>query len=582
MINEKISQEYKRWQKMTTDDKDIQKELSSISDNAELIEDAFFRNLEFGTGGLRGIIGAGPNRVNIYTIAKASQGLANYIKRYNPRENYRIAVSYDSRIKSDLFAKITSEVFAANGFGVYLYDELMPTPCLSFAVRELQCIAGIMITASHNSSEYNGYKVYNSDGCQITAKEAQEITAEIENTDIFYDIKQTDFYESFKLGKIQYVPPMIFTKFIEKVKEQSMLTSIEFVNRDSSIIYSPLNGTGLKPVLRVLKECNYTNIIVVEEQKYPNGNFPTCSYPNPETKEAMSLGIEYAKKYNADLFLATDPDCDRVGVVVKKKNKEYVLLSGNETGLLLLEYICNKRKKNGTMPECPVMIKTIVTTDMAEQIAEHYGVKTINVLTGFKFIGEQIGLMESKKEDANYIFGFEESCGYLSGTYVRDKDAVNAVFLICEMFSYYQSKGITLWDKLQELYTKYGYYLDTLYSYPLNGIAGLQKSQYIMQMLRNSVRELGKRRVIKCLDYLEGLENLPKSNVLKFILEGNCSVVVRPSGTEPKIKIYISVCAENDLIAKDIESELKMSIKEKLALPCGNNLIRELDRERKM
>ncbi|MCB7320369.1 phospho-sugar mutase [Lacrimispora sp. 210928-DFI.3.58] len=533
-------------------DEDVINELKNMDEKQ--MEDAFYRELTFGTGGLRGIIGAGTNRMNIYTVAKASQGLANYIIKHFSEEERRVAVSYDSRIKSDIFARIASEVFAANGIKIHIYSELMPTPCLSFAVRKLKCSAGIMITASHNPSKYNGYKVYGPDGCQITTEAAKEIFGEIERIDLFNGIKSVDFHRGMLAGDIQYISEEVYTDFVEHVKKESVLK--EEINKDVSIIYSPLNGTGLKPVLRTLKEAGYTNITVVKEQEQPDGHFPTCPYPNPEVKEAMSLGIEYAKRYQADLVLATDPDCDRVGIAVRNDGGSYVLLSANETGLLLLDYICSQRQKNGTMPEDPIMMKTIVTTDMAERIAGHYGVKTINVLTGFKFIGEQIGRLESIGKKDSYIFGFEESYGYLSGSYVRDKDGVNGAFLICEMFAYYKSNRMSLLEKLDKLYNEYGYYMNTLHSYEFEGSAGFLKMQEIMKSLRKRTEEIAGRKVMSCLDYLKGLDGLPKSDVLKYLLEGNCSVVVRPSGTEPKLKIYISVSAKNRAEAECIEESM--------------------------
>ena len=560
MNQEKIMQEYDRWKKLAAEDKDIVAELKAVSSDEEKIADAFYRELEFGTGGLRGVIGAGTNRMNIYTVAKASQGLANYVKKQEKTGEYRIAVSYDSRIKSDVFAKVASEVFAANGIQVYLYSELMPTPCLSFAVRRLSCAAGIMVTASHNPSKYNGYKVYGADGCQITTKVAGEILAEIDNTDAFTGVRRKPFASAVADGTVQYISEAVITDFVEAVKKQSMLTEAERVDGNVAIVYSPLNGTGLKPVLRTLRESGYTNITVVKEQEMPDGNFPTCPYPNPEIKEAMVLGIEYARKNNADLLLATDPDCDRVGIAVKDTAGEYVLLSGNETGMLLLDYICSRRTENGTMPQEPVMIKTIVTIDMAERIAKHYGVSTINVLTGFKFIGEQIGMLEKLGKVDSYIFGFEESYGYLSGSYVRDKDAVDGAFLICEMFAYYKSKGISLWEKLNELYAKYGYCLNTLHSYTFEGASGFQKMQGIMASLREHRSEIAGRKIEKCLDYLPGLDGLPRADVLKFLLEGDCSVVIRPSGTEPKMKAYVSVSAESVEEAKTEEQRIVESL----------------------
>lgn len=549
-----IHQEYTRWRALATEDPDLIRELDAIADDEAKIEDAFYRDLEFGTGGLRGVIGAGTNRMNVYTVAKASQGLANYVKSHFPEEKRSIAVSYDSRIKSDLFARVASGVFAKNGIRVHMYRELMPTPCLSFAVRRLECAAGIMVTASHNPSKYNGYKVYGADGCQITTQAAKEILAEIEKLDIFEEIQKQSFESGLSEGKISYIDDAVIAEFIDAVRAESVLGPDDRVNRDVTIVYSSLNGTGLKPVLRALRESGFTNIKVVKEQEQPDGNFPTCPYPNPEIKEAMALGIEYAKRENADLLLATDPDCDRVGIAVKNSEGEHVLLSGNETGMLLLDYICSRRTANGMMPENPVMIKTIVTIDMAEQIAAAYGVKTINVLTGFKYIGEQIGRLEAAGRAGDYIFGFEESYGYLSGSYVRDKDAVNGAFLICEMFAYYKAQGIGLWEKLQELYQKYGYCLNTLHSYTFEGASGFEKMQKIMALVRKDIDSIGGLRVKERLDYSQGLDGLPKSDVLKFRLEDGCSVVIRPSGTEPKLKVYVSVRAADCEDAKLRES----------------------------
>ena len=547
-------EKYNLWCINATQDKDLIEELRNIKDDENAINDAFYRDLEFGTGGLRGVIGAGTNRMNVYTVAKASQGLANYILNNYKSEDRKIAVSYDSRIKSDLFAKTASSVFVANGIEVFIYKELMPTPCLSFAVRELKCAAGIMVTASHNPAKYNGYKVYGNDGCQITTEAAEEIYSEISNVDIFNGVKYADFDNAVNSGAIKYVDDSVYTNFIEEVKNQSVLFG-EKIDKNVSIIYSPLNGTGLKPVLRALKESGFTNVTVVEEQRNPDGNFPTCSYPNPEIKEAMSLGIEYAKRYNADLLLATDPDCDRVGIAVKDVGGEFVLLSGNETGILLLDYICSRRIKHNRMPDNPVMVKTIVTIDMAKKIADKYGVKTIDVLTGFKFIGEQIGLLQENGAEDSYIFGFEESYGYLSGSYVRDKDAVNASLLICEMFAFYKLKGISLLDKLSEIYSEFGYCLNTLHSLEFEGESGFNKMQKIMQSFKEGLEAIANRKVIEILDYNKGLNGLPKSNVIKFILEGNSSVVVRPSGTEPKIKLYFSISAKNKETAIKIENE---------------------------
>ena len=546
-----IRREYDRWIVNATADDDIVAELKTMDDKK--IEDAFYRDLIFGTGGLRGVIGAGTNRINVYTIAKASQGLSNYLRKNFVEPS--VVIGYDSRIKSDVFAKVAASVFAVNGIKVNIWPVLMPVPTVSFATRYLHASAGIMVTASHNPGKSNGYKVYGADGCQITTEAANEILTEIEKLDIFLDVKTSIFEVNVAKGNIQYISDNVYTAFVEQVKRQSVLFG-EKVNKDIAIIYSPLNGTGLNPVIRTLQGTGYTNITVVKEQERPDGKFPTCPYPNPEIKEAMRLGMEYARKYNADLLLATDPDCDRVGIAVKNKMGEYELLTGNQTGLLLLDYICSQRIKHGKMPTDPVMIKTIVTADMGEQIASYYGLRTINVLTGFKFIGEQIGKLEQENKAESYVFGFEESYGYLTGSYVRDKDGVVGSYMICEMFSYYATKGISLLDKLDELYKTYGYCLDTLHSYEFGGSAGFAKMQSIMQIFRTGIKEFGSKKVIKLLDYASGLNDLPKSNVLKFLLEDNCSIVVRPSGTEPKLKIYISVSAENKEETECVEEEI--------------------------
>ena len=546
-----IKNEYKRWLEYATADSDVASELKTMGDAK--IEDAFYRDLAFGTGGLRGVIGAGTNRMNVYTVAKASQGLADYLKKHY--ENPSVVIGYDSRIKSDVFAKVSAGVFAANGVQVNIWPVLMPVPTVSFATRYLHTSAGVMITASHNPSKYNGYKVYGADGCQITTEAAAEILAEIEKLDIFADVKTGGFEAGMAEGRIQYIPEEVYTAFVNEVKAQSVLFGDE-VDKDVAIVYSPLNGSGLRPVTRTLKEMGYTNITVVKEQEQPDGNFPTCPYPNPEIKEAMALGMEYAKRCNADLLLATDPDCDRVGIAVKNKAGEYELLTGNQVGLLLLDYICSQRIKHGKMPDAPVMVKTIVTMDMGEQIASHYGLRTVNVLTGFKFIGEQIGRLDQQGKADSYVFGFEESYGYLTGSYVRDKDGVDGAYMICEMFSYYATKGISLLEKLEELYRTYGYCMNTLHSYEFEGSAGFAKMQSIMQAFRGDVKAFGGKKVVKLLDYAQGLDGLPKSDVLKFLLEGNCSIVVRPSGTEPKLKIYISVSAADKEAAEDIEAEI--------------------------
>ena len=550
-----IQEKFEQWLKNA--DASLTESLSAMAQDPAAMEDAFYRDLAFGTGGLRGVIGPGTNRMNVHTVAKASQGLADYVCGHFPEGERKIAVSYDSRILSDVFARVASAVFAENGIRVYLYPQLMPTPCLSYAVRYLHCSAGVMVTASHNPAKYNGYKVYGADGCQITTEAAEKILGEIEKLDIFRDVRLGDFDRHLAAGQISWIGEEVYTSFVQQVKAQTMLGPDDRLDRNVAIVYTPLNGTGLKPVTRTLRESGFTNITVVPEQEQPDGRFPTCPYPNPEIREAMELGIRTAKDKNADLLLATDPDCDRCGIAVKNKEGDYTLLTGNETGMLLLDYVCFRRQAQGRMPNDPVLVKTIVTIDMAERIAAHYGVRTVNVLTGFKFIGETIARLEAQGKEDSYIFGFEESYGYLSGTYVRDKDAVNASFLICEMFAWYRQQGVSLLDKLEELYKTYGYCLNTLHSYTFEGSAGFEKMQRIMRSFREGIEEIGGKRVEKTLDYSAGLDGLPKSDVLKFLLAGNCSAVVRPSGTEPKLKVYLSVSAENR--EKALEEEERMA-----------------------
>lgn len=532
-----ISSIFEYWLKNAVEDLDLINELELMKKNPKLVEDAFYRELEFGTGGLRGVIGVGTNRMNIYVIRKASQGLANYLNKIY--KNPSIAVSYDSRIKSDLFARTASEVFAANGIKVYIYSELMPTPNLSYAVRYFNCSAGIMVTASHNPSKYNGYKVYGNDGCQITNVVANDILSEIEKINPFIDVKTCQFSMALRNGFIEYIRDDVFDSFIERVSKESVIYDDE-INRNVKIVYSPLNGTGLKPVTQILKRNGFNNVLVVEEQERPDGLFPTCPYPNPEIKEAMNLGVKRAFKVNADLFIATDPDCDRVGTAVFDSNlNDYVLITGNQMGVLLLDYICSQRTKHNQMPDNPIAIKTIVTTDMAFEIAKKYHVTIKEVLTGFKYIGEQILYLEKDGKEGSYIFGFEESYGYLSGTYVRDKDAVDGSFLIAEMFAYYKTRGISLLDRLEELYKEFGYYSNYLNSYAFEGSSGFNKMRLIMDKFRsNNINYEDKIKEI--IDYQKGVGDLPKSNVIKIIFENGSSIVARPSGTEPKLKIYFS------------------------------------------
>ena len=546
--------EYQAWCKYAMED-DLQTDLLQYGE--EEIEDAFYRNLEFGTGGLRGILGAGTNRMNVYTVAKVTQGLADYlIKEHGNKAS--VVIGFDSRLKSELFARTAASVFVANGIYVHLWPKLNPVSTVSFATRFLAASAGVMITASHNPSQYNGYKVYGQDGCQITTEVAMKILSNIEKLNIFKDVKRINFNLIFKTGKLKYIGDCVLTSFLEKVKGQSQLYGEE-IDKTLSIVYTPLNGTGYIPVTRVLEESGFKNITVVEEQRLPDGNFPTCPYPNPEEAETLALGLEYCREIKADILLATDPDCDRVGIAVKNNQEEYVLLSGNETGILLLDYICSQKEKHKKMPINPLMIKTIVSLEMADEIAKHYGVESIDVLTGFKFIGEQIGRLEKNGQEDRFIFGFEESYGYLSGSYVRDKDGVGASYLICEMLAYYKSKGINLWDKLQDLYRMYGYYLNTLHSYLFTGALGAEKMKITIQKFNDNLTvggEFAGLKITNIVDYSFGVDGLPKSNVLKICLEEKCSVIIRPSGTEPKLKLYFSVREENYEKAKMEEQRI--------------------------
>ena len=554
---------FDRWLAHPLSDPDLAGELRAIQSDEKTITDCFYRELEFGTGGLRGVIGAGTNRMNVHTVAKATQGFSNYLNHHF--ESPSVAIAYDSRIKSELFARTAAGVFAANGVRVFLYAELMPTPALSFAVRSHSCSGGIVITASHNPARYNGYKVYGADGCQLTTRAAKEIQAKIQTVDIFGDVKRTPFENAVADGWITFIGEKTVQAYLDAVSFQSLCGS-EVIDRKLSIVYTPLNGAGLKCVINCLRQNGFTNLHVVAEQEKPDGNFPTCPYPNPEIREALSLGLRDAKRLGSDLLLATDPDCDRVGIAVKK-GSEYNLLTGNEVGLLLFEYICKRRTALHRMPDRPIVVKTIVTTDLVKKIADDYGVEVIEVLTGFKFIGEQIGLLEQTQETERYLFGFEESYGYLSGAYVRDKDGVNGALLICEMAAYYKAQGKSLTMILEELYKRYGYCLNTLHSYEFEGAEGFQQMEKIMKAFRESgPEEISGKRVLAVSDYQEskrrclgGTEEclyLPKSNVLKYELEGDCSVTVRPSGTEPKLKLYFSVQDVKEEHTRQIEESL--------------------------
>lgn len=543
---------YERWTSVQLEDEDLARELESIRGKEDEIFDRFYRDLDFGTAGLRGVIGAGTNRMNIYTIRRATQGLANYLNAQ--KKDALVAISFDSRIKSDWFAKAAAGVLAANGIRVQMYRELMPVPCLSFATRELRCDAGIMVTASHNPAKYNGYKVYGSDGCQLTEAGADAVLEQINTLDMFTGVKCMDFQEGLDKGIIAYISDGVVDKFVAAVKAQQVNPGI-CAKAGLRLVYSPLNGAGNKPVRRVLKEIGVTDITVVPEQENPDGNFPTCPFPNPEIKEALQKGLELSQKIGADLLLATDPDCDRVGIAVRTGG-DYQLLTGNHVGALLLDYICQNRIALGTMPKDPFAVKTIVSTKLADAIGKGYGVEVKNVLTGFKYIGEQIAIVEDKGEIERFIFGFEESYGYLAGTHARDKDAVVASMLIVEMASYYKEKGMSLVDALNALYEKHGYYRESVGNFQFEGASGMKIMAEMMEKLRdNPPSEVAGRKVSITKDYklsksvaADGTAtpiDLPKSNVLEYILDDGCTAIVRPSGTEPKIKLYLSAVGKS-------------------------------------
>lgn len=568
MIYVSYNELYNLWLQNVKDG-NILSELKNICNDDSEIYERFYKDLEFGTAGLRGIIGAGTNRMNIYTVRRTTQGLADYLN-----ENYKeasVAIAYDSRNKSDLFAKESACVLAANGIKAYITKELQPTPVLSFAVRNLGCKSGIMITASHNPAKYNGYKCYGDDGCQMTEHAANNVYNKIQKVDIFSGVKTLTFEEGIKIGKIVYIEDDLYNRYLENVMAQSINKDV-CKESELKVVYTPLNGAGNKLVRKVLSNIGVKNVQVVKEQEYPDGNFPTCTYPNPEFKEALSLALDLAKNVNADLVLATDPDSDRVGIAVKESNS-YRLLSGNEVGIILLNYILSNRKSLGTLPNNPVAVKTIVSSKMIDVIAKAYKCELRDVLTGFKYIGEQILNLEKDGEENRFIFGFEESYGYLVGTYVRDKDAVVASMLICEMAEYYRKQGKTLSDVINELYNEYGFYQNTTLSYNFEGSAGMEKMQKIMDSLRNEhLTNIASMKVEKINDYKESTSidkrtgnidkiDLPKSNVISYELEGGSGAIVRPSGTEPKIKIYVTAVGKNieesKAKTKDIISDME-------------------------
>ena len=566
--------EYERWLAFDLDDPDLKPELESVKDDDEAIKDRFAVSLKFGTAGLRGVIGAGTNRMNVYVVRQATQGLANWVKTQGGTQT--VAISYDSRIKSDVFAKAAAEVLAANGVKVRIYKALMPVPALSFATRYYNCNAGIMVTASHNPAKYNGYKAYGPDGCQMTDEAADVVYAEIQKTDVLSGARTMSFEEGMAAGLIEYVGEDCYEALYQAIESRSVRPGL-CKTAGLKLVYSPLNGSGLVPVTRVLGDIGITDITIVPEQKDPDGNFPTCPYPNPEIFEALRLGLELAEKSGADLMLATDPDADRVGIAVRCKDGSYELLSGNEVGVLLLDYICKARIENGTMPKDPVMVKSIVSTPLADVVAAHYGVECRNVLTGFKWIGDQIARLEAAGQVERFIFGFEESYGYLAGSYVRDKDAVIGSMLICEMAAYYRSIGSSIKEELDRIYAEYGRYLNKVDSYEFPGLSGMDKMAGIMQKLRQEPpTEFAGYKVVTVSDYqartrtelatgkTEAID-LPAANGLIYALEGGATVVVRPSGTEPKIKTYFTTLGKNVEEAQAQKDALAAALKPILA-----------------
>lgn len=564
--------ELRRWLEEVTDP-ELSAELLSIRNEEKEVHERFYRSLEFGTGGLRGELGAGTNRMNIYTVRQATQGFAAYLLTQDEKPS--AAISYDSRHQSDVFARETARVLAANGIKVYLYPHLMPTPALSFAVLDRHCTGGVMVTASHNPARYNGYKAYAADGAQISGHVAAAVSEEIEKTDIFRDVKLVDFEEALADGRIEYIGDALIERYYAAVMAQALRPELGKA-AGLRLVYTPLNGSGLVPVMTVLKRMGHTDITVVPEQEQPNGDFPTCPYPNPEILEAMQLGLNLCEKLGADLLLATDPDSDRVGTAVLQ-NGTPRLISGNEMGVLLLDYICRTRLELHKMPENPVAVRSIVSTTMTDAIAAHYGVEMRQVLTGFKYIGEQIAHLEAEGHPERFIFGFEESYGYLAGGYVRDKDAVVASMLICEMAAWYKGRGKNLGEALDDLYAQYGYYFNKVDSYTFPGSDGMEKMAVLMETLRTELPiAIAGRPVTGHTDYEAGKRyedgegetptGLPTSNVMAFRLGKEGSLVARPSGTEPKLKFYYSLRAADRPTAEKAYGEIKASVEDWLGL----------------
>ena len=570
-----ITKLYESWCKNAVEDQDLIAELESIRGNEKEIYERFYTALKFGTAGLRGVIGAGTNRMNIYVVRQATQGLANYV--INKYGKGAVAISHDSRIKADLFMIEAAKVLAANGIKTYITTELQPTPVLSYLVRYFKCQAGIMVTASHNPAKYNGYKAYGEDGCQMTDNAAQAVYDEITKLDIFNDVKTMGFDEAIEKGLIEYVDDSVYDTYLDCVLEQQVNPGI-CEDADISVVYTPLNGAGNKLVRKVLGKIGVKEINVVKEQEMPDGNFTTCPYPNPEIKEALQKGLELCEEKQPDLLLATDPDSDRVGIAVKDYDGSYRLITGNEDGVMLTNYILSCKKANGTLPEKPVVVKTIVSTKLINKLCEKYDCELKNVLTGFKYIGEVILNLEKKGEENRYLFGFEESYGYLSGTYVRDKDAVVASMLICEMTAYYKKQGKSLAEVIDGLYEEFGYYLNQTFAFEFEGAEGMQKMADLMSSTRENLPpSVGKYKVVKVSDYQLKKETdlvtgeveqltLPTSNVIALHLEGDNGVIIRPSGTEPKIKLYITAVGTDKVNAIAVCDEIVAASKQLLGL----------------
>ena len=552
--------EYKRWLTADLNDADLAPELNRIRGNEDEIKDRFAVSLQFGTAGLRGVLGAGTNRMNTYVVAQATQGLANWVKTQGGSQT--VAVSFDTRLKSDVFSKTAAGVLAANGIKVRIYDAAMPVPSLSFATRYYGCNAGIMVTASHNPAKYNGYKAYGPDGCQMPDQAADIVYEEIQKIDVLTGARLISFAQGVEDGLIRFVGDDCKKAFYEAIEACQVRPGLART-AGLRLVYSPLNGAGLVPVTQVLKDIGIADVTIVPEQEYPNGYFTTCSYPNPEIYAALESGLKLAKECDADLMLATDPDADRVGVAMKCPDGSYELVSGNEMGVLLLDYICAGRIEKGTMPEKPVAVMSLVSTPLAKAVAEHYKVELRSVLTGFKWIGDQILGLEKKGEENRFIFGFEESYGYLAGTYVRDKDAVVASMLICEMAAYYRAKGSSLKQRLEEIYTQYGRYLNKVDSFEFPGLTGMDKMAGIMDGLRsNPPAAIGKYRIAKAIDFKDSAATgLPPANVLLYELEGGAAAIVRPSGTEPKIKTYFTTLGSSLEEAQAQKDELAAALK---------------------